>query len=226
VADNAEKVRKIGVFGGTFDPVHHGHLAAARGVLAGFRLDRLLFIPAAYPPHKRQPAASFSHRLAMLELALAGRSRMSISLLEAERQAPSYTVDTLHELRTRLGPQAFYLIIGADSFRELHLWYRYADLLRLADLVVVARPGVPAVDLDDAVNLLPGHFTFDERRQAWCRDDGSRIFYFADSHSGVSSSEIRKRLARGEPVETLLPPAVLHYIKLHGLYGVNASLTG
>jgi len=214
------------VFGGTFDPVHQGHLSAARGVLAAFRLDQLLFIPAAYPPHKRQPAASFSHRLAMLELALADSPQMSISLLEAERQAPSYTVDTLHELRTRLGPQDFYLIIGADSFRELHLWYRYADLLRLADLVVVARPGVPAVDQADAVALLPGHFTFDERRQAWCRDDGARIFYFADSHSGVSSSEIRKRLARGEPVETLLPPAVLRYIKLHGLYGVRSSLTG
>ncbi len=226
MAGNIEKVLKIGVFGGAFDPVHQGHLSAALGVLVGFRLDQLLFIPTAYPPHKCQPAAAYSHRLAMLELALAGRPRMSISLLEAERQALSYTVDTLYELRRRLGPQDFYLIIGADSFREFHLWYGYADLLRLADLVVVARPGVPAVGQADVVALLPGHFTFDEQRQAWCRDDGSRIFYFADSHSGVSSSEIRKRLACGEPVATWLPPAVLHYIRLHGLYSVNSSLTG
>lgn len=217
--DIAEKAHKIGMLGGTFDPVHEGHLAVARTVLARCNLDLLLFVPALAPPHKERRLTSFGHRLAMLEAAVGDDPRLSISLIEAERPAPSYTVDTLRELRRRLGSRQLYLIIGADMFAEIRLWYHYRELFQLAHLIVVARPGFPLVDMADRVAALPGPFSHDPAAQAWLRDDGFRIFYLPDVAIQVSSSQVRALLAQGKPVTGFLPAPVQEYIRQHRLYG-------
>lgn len=213
-----DKKQKIGIFGGTFDPVHEGHLSVARGVLERYRLDKVFFIPAPYPPHKRQPLTHFSHRVGMLKSVLAGEPKISISLVEAERQSPSYTIDTLIELQKRLGDHNFYLIIGADSFTEINLWYRYTDLFSLTDLIVAARPGISLEKIARQVSSLPGDFQYDSQREIWIRNDGFHIFYFSDIHVALSSFEIRSRLVQGVGVNELLPSEVIDYIDKHSLY--------
>lgn len=217
--------RRIGVFGGTFDPVHAGHLAVARAAAARCGLDLVLLMPALAPPHKEQPLASYSHRLAMLEAAVADDPALAVSLLEAERQPPSYTVDTLRELHRRLGAREFYLILGADMFAEIRLWYRYTELFRLAHLIVVARPG-PAADLSAIVATLPGPYLFAQQQQCWQRSDGSRIFALPHLAIQVSSSQVRKLLSEGRPVGDLLPGPVRAYIREHNLYRPQARRPG
>lgn len=214
----SEKKRRIGLFGGTFDPVHKGHLAVARGVVSRYGLDECIFIPAPYPPHKNKPQTGFSHRIAMLEAALEDEPKCSVSLIEAERQYPSYTVDTLHALRNQLGEHVYNLIIGADSFVEIHLWYRYQELLELTDIIVAARPGISDTEIAGRINTLPGGFQHDRERGMWLRDDGLHIYYFSDIHVDLSSSEIRKRLASGHDVQEFLPPKVFKYIQENRLY--------
>ena len=217
--DNAEKGRRIGILGGTFDPVHEGHLAVAQTVLARCSLDLLLFVPALAPPHKERTLTPFAHRLAMLEAAVGDDPRLSVSLIEAERPAPSYTVHTLRELHHRLGPRQLYLIIGADMFAEISLWYKYQELFQLAHLIVVARPGFPLADMAARVAALPGPFSHDPATQVWLRDDGFRIFYLPDVAIQVSSSQVRALLAQGKPVTGFLPAPVQEYIRQHRLYG-------
>lgn len=210
--------QKVGILGGTFDPVHEGHLAVARTVLKRFQLDEILFVPAFSPPHKDRSLTSFSHRVAMLEVALEDDDHMSVSILEAERSTPSYTVETLAELHKRLESCSFYLIMGADMFTEIELWYKYSELFELADIIVAARPGISPDRVAHQVVALPGKYSFDAVQQMWCRDDGSRIFYCADVSKSISSSEIRTRLAQGASVEKYLAPPVWEYIQHHGLY--------
>jgi len=210
--------RKIGLYGGTFDPVHSGHLSIAQQILVEYGLDELIFIPASRPPHKSQPFASFDHRVAMLEKALPLNSKFSISLVEAERTAPSYTIHTLHQLRSRLASDELFLIIGADSFCELHLWYRYKDLLSIVDLVVAARPSFSLSRFFEAIANLPGHYEYDEKQRVWREYGGRRIYYFAGSEELASSTEIRQKLSSGQLVRDLLPSSVFEYIRQHGLY--------
>jgi nicotinate-nucleotide adenylyltransferase len=215
---NPEKAQKIGIMGGTFDPVHEGHLAVARTVLARCGIDLVLFVPALAPPHKERRLTSFSHRLAMLEAAVGDDPLLSVSALEAERPPPSYTVDTLRELHRRLGPRQFFLTIGADMFAEIRLWYRYSELFRLAHLIVVSRPGFSLDDLAARVAALPGSFRHDPAEREWRREDGFRIIYLPDVAIQVSSSQVRDLLAQGKPAAGLLPAKVQEYIRRHGLY--------
>ncbi len=213
-----DKKSKIGILGGTFDPVHKGHLAVARLVLDRFQLDRIFFIPAFSPPHKDGELTPFSHRVAMLEACLEKYDRMSVSILEAERNAPSYTVETLQVLHQRLEPSCFYLIMGADMFVEIELWYRYAELLQLAKIIIAARPGISLDRIIAQVARLPGDFSHDREQQQWSRDDGATIYYCKDIAEPVSSSEIRNRLAEGESISGFVSEPVWEYIREYGLY--------
>jgi len=204
--------------GGTFDPVHKGHLIVAKVIIDRYQLDEILFIPAFSPPHKDRKLTAFSHRVAMLEAALENDPRMSISMIEAERSAPSYTVDTLTELHRRLESSIFHLIIGADMFAEIQLWYKYSDLFGLADIIVAARPGISHEVIAHQVAKLPGHFDFDEKQQMWCREDGFKVFYYADVAESISSSEIRNLLAQGSSVADYLVPSVFQYIQNNNIY--------
>ena len=228
-----KKKQKIGILGGTFDPVHDGHLAIAGRAEEALSLDLVIFIPAADPPHKKGTYASYGHRVAMLEAALADPGdcnkknkykKFEISLLEAERATPSYTVDTLLELKKRLGEQYFYFIIGADSLLELHLWYHYQELPDLTDFIVVARPGISMQEIKQAISRLSGPFISDESQQQWRRSDGAEIVYLADVCKSISSSTIRMQLAQGQCPDTV-NRRVLDYIFEHRLYRSDNIVT-
>lgn len=196
--------RTIGLLGGTFNPVHAGHLSIAREALQLFALDAVWFIPCAVPPHKPvHNLASNADRLAMLNLALAGESRFAALPIEFERPGKSYTVDTVRALQALHPDAGFVFIIGADTLPELHTWHKPLELLAAVRIVTLARPGfVP----DPAALHLP---------EPW----PARLL--ADLRTGdpldVSSRDLRAKIAGGQPV-SLVPEPVLRYIHDHNLY--------
>ncbi len=220
------QTKRIGLFGGTFDPVHAGHLAIARQAALEVQLDQVFFIPAADPPHKKKPVAAYRHRVAMLEAALtdipaAEADRFAVSLLEAELSAPSYTVDTLAELQRRLTASSvcsFYFIIGADSLLELYLWYQYQKLLRLTNFIVISRPGILFADMRQAIAALPGPFLPDSSGRQWSCTDGTELMLLHNRLTkDVSSSQIRRQLQQGRQPEGV-PGKVQEYIAAQGVY--------
>ncbi len=197
--------QRIGIYGGTFDPVHIGHLAIAEEVRWALHLDQVIFVPAAHQPLKGSaPLADALHRLEMLRLACASNPTFAVSDLELHRPPPSYTRDTLVSLRHHLPPASdLTLIIGSDAARHLPHWYRIHEILRLAHLAIVARPDHPC-DLAELEARLPGV----SRRTTLV--EGPRL--------AVSSTDLRVRLTTGRPTRYQLPDAVLGYITHHGLY--------
>nr|WP_240193606.1 nicotinate (nicotinamide) nucleotide adenylyltransferase [Desulfobulbus alkaliphilus] len=209
------------MFGGTFDPVHKGHLLLARLVLDRCRLNTLLFIPAPQPPHKRQPLVSFGHRAAMLTAALADwpeRHGMELSLIEASLPAPSYTINTVEALRQQYGPQRFLLVIGADSLLDLPQWHRAPELLNLISLIVVQRDAIEREAIEKTLRTLDPHCAWNEELQLWQGTGEYAVEFLADVELPVSSSAIREDLLQGRSPD-MLPAAVLAYIKRHHLYG-------
>lgn len=211
----------IGLFGGTFDPVHLGHLAVARTVCATFRLDSLLFIPALTPPHKSErPISSFQHRVAMLELALRDENDFSLSTIEGDRQDVSYTIDTLILLRRRLGKEIpFFFILGMDAFEDVPTWKECNKLLDHASLVIIPRPILAKETIDAIVKKLFPLYHYDPQAKAWLskgRNDG--IYLLSMDPIPVSSTQVRDFIRKGRPLEMLLPEGVAHYIQDHGLY--------
>ena len=189
---------KLGIFGGTFNPIHMGHLLIADAAAEALELDRVIFIPAATPPHKRPPVlAEARHRLRMVKLAIHGNPRFGCSDMEMRRGGPSYSVETLRQLHHAMPRAKFYFLIGTDSLNELHTWREASELARLCEFICVARPGEQMARprlRGVCVHRLPGH------------------------PADISSSDIRDRLARGASVHYLVPDAVRRYIEKTGLY--------
>ncbi len=211
---------RIGVFGGTFNPIHLGHLRSAEEVREGHRLDQVLFIPSARPPHKHAgPIAAAEHRLAMVRLAIARNPYFRVSTLETDRGGRSYSVDTLRSLHGRLPTAELFFIIGMDAFREIGTWKDYESIFTLCDLVVTSRPSFPERPLRA---LLPVAV----RRQFCYRDDsrtlehrtGHRIVFQRISDLAISASAIRQRLKTGHSVRYLVPTAVERYLARHRVY--------
>ena len=210
-ADSPELTRTaaIGMLGGTFDPIHAGHLALARVALDQLGLDRILFVPAGQPPHKRgRPITPAEDRLAMVELAIAGEPRFATSRIEIDRPGPSYTADTAEALVARPAsgdrPTELTVILSAESFAELPSWHEPARLLRLARIAVAPRLGHPAPSPAWLAQRLPGF--------------GDRVDVLEGPHLDISASDIRARVAGGRSIEGLVPPPVAAYIKEHHLY--------
>jgi nicotinate-nucleotide adenylyltransferase len=195
----------IGVFGGTFDPIHVAHLAIAEAARDTFGLRRVLFIPAAEPPHKpgRQITA-VEHRLAMVEAAIAGNAGFKVSRMEVDRSGPSYTVDTLEALRAVDANDRLALILSAESFAELPTWNEPERILQLAHVIVAPRDGYAAVD------------TVGIGRDASL--GAARIAHLDGPRIRLSASEIRERAAAGRSIRYLVPDAVAAYISDHALY--------
>ena len=213
--------RRIGVYGGTFDPIHVAHLRCAEEAREQLGLDEILFVPAADPPHKRRRITPAAHRLAMVRLAIAGNPAFRVSTIEIDRDGRSYTVDTLRALRaTFRAPTALTLLIGADAFRELDTWKDYATLFTLADLAVWSRP--PDVICRPRA-LLPvaarGEFCYGRDQNTLRHRTGNRIRFLTVTALDVSASAIRLRLRRGQSVRYLVPASVGHYVSRHRLYG-------
>lgn len=207
----------IGLFGGTFDPIHLGHLHAAETAVDELGLDCFRLVLSARPSHRRAPVASAADRWAMLELAVADRPRLVADDSELNRKDPSYTVVTLENLRGQVGDHAALAwLIGWDAYRDLPTWFRWQDLLALAHLVVVRRPGQ-----DEPLAGEIGEYT--KQHQVMELDalharPAGHVYFMAAPMQEISASDIRHTLAAGGDARDLLPPAVWAYIRQRHLY--------
>lgn len=214
---------KIGILGGTLDPIHCGHLAAAIAVRDVLQIARVLVLPSNVPPHRPvQPIASSFHRFAMAALAVSGVPALEASDDELRSHGPSYTADTLERLLGRgMTASQIFFITGADAFAEIATWKRYPDVLNLANFVVVSRPGS---SIDDLPARLPALAARMRPATAAPVNDGSSSIYLLKAPTpDVSSTIVRARLARGESIHGLVPALVETHIHQHGLYSSAAA---
>lgn len=209
---------RIGVLGGTFDPIHLGHIESARAARAALSLDRVIVIPSRVPPHRhQQPVASPYHRFAMTSLAVNGVEGLSASDLELCAPGPSYTADTLARLHAQgLAPLQIFFITGADAFAEIETWSRFPEVLELAHFVVIARPGYELDMLRGRLPQLAGRMTAASATSGSGGETG--IFLVPARTPDVSSTEIRRRIAAGESLKGFVPAPVEWHIVEHRLY--------
>jgi nicotinate-nucleotide adenylyltransferase len=214
------RIRRLGVFGGTFDPIHLAHLRCAEEARGALSLDRVLFIPSASPPHKRGAVASGADRLAMVRRAIAGHPAFRASPIEIDRPGRSYSIDTLRALRQLFPePTKFVFLLGVDAFREIGTWRQYADLFWLADFAILSRP---PHETRSPKGLLPvaarRHFCYDSNRRMLVHTSGNRIVFLDVTALDISASSIRQRVLRGESIRYLVPSSVERYLDQHRLY--------
>lgn len=213
---------KIGLFGGTFDPIHWGHLRSAEEVAETFALDRVYFIPAAIPPHKRgQTTTPAADRLRMVRLAVARNPRFRASTIEISRIGVSYSIDTIRQFASKQRKDdSLYFIIGLDAFREIGTWKEFADIFPLCHFIVTSRPGNkdqdPLKGTGVAVKKL---FCYDFRRRSYRHRSGTRIFFIELTDIAISASEVRALVKQGKSIRYLVPSAVEKFIQRRGLYG-------
>ncbi len=210
-------MRHIGVIGGTFDPIHFGHLVIAEEVYATLKLAEMVFVPAGQPPHKpEQVVTPAQDRLAMLQLAIASNPHFTISMVDLERPGPSYTVETLRLLREQWGEQtAIYFVIGRDSLEDLLDWYDPLGILEQLDyLVAVKRPGYTEEK---------GYIERLEERLPGIRQ---RLIVMSAPQLEISATELRQRVAEGRPIKYQVPEVVEQYILQHRLYRSRGDYCG
>ena len=212
----------LGVLGGTFDPIHNGHITAGLRAQAALHLDRVMLIPSRVPPHRATAvSASPEARLAMARLAAAEQQGWTASDIKLTRDGPSYTFDTLTALRATSTWQ-FFFIIGADAFAEIATWSRYPAVLDLAHFAVVARPGITLHSLQARVPDLADRMTtpdlFKPQAPSPKPDGKTRVILIETATPDVSSTEIRRRVRAGESIGDLVPESVASYVSTHRLY--------
>ena len=223
-----DSMKKIGLLGGTFDPVHNGHLHLAEQAQRFFNLEKVVFIPAYRSPHKLAfEPVSCEHRLSMLTLALEGLPRFSIDKMEINKNEVSYTIETLKELQLNHPEWNMFLILGADAFQAIDTWKQCSQLLDFCNILVGTRPGAE-LQVSDSVKkkLTLSTSATNDRATSSATDTkvfknlekGTGVIFFQISPLDISSKEIRQRTRREEEVKNLLPPSVDHYIMRHRLY--------
>lgn len=204
---------RIGVIGGTFDPVHYAHLAIAEEVYQALQLAKMVFVPAGEPPHKvGYQITPVEHRVAMLERAIASNPHFALSLVDVRRSGPSYTVETLRLLRREWGERTdLYFVLGGDSLKDLPTWYNAPGVLAQAVIVALVRPGYAdlTTSRERLATSLPG-----------IRD---RLITLEGPRMEISSTDLRRRVAQGRPIKYQVPEAVEEYIFRHGLYRDEVS---
>lgn len=210
----------LGIFGGTFDPVHFGHLRLAEESIGHLGLGGVRWIPAGQPPHRGAPQVTAAQRLEMVRRSTAGNARFSVDASEVEAAAPSYTIHTLERLRRELGSaQSLVLLVGADAFAGLASWHRWRDILALAHIAVSHRPGFP-VEMASLPDELASEFNARRLSDvAGLKASASgAIVTFAMTQLAISATQIRKLLANDLSARYLLPDTVLDYIQTNSLY--------
>lgn len=215
-------IRRIGLFGGTFDPIHNGHMQLAETAERECDLQRILFLPAACPPHKSpSQLTSYRHRVEMIKIALKGRKEFVCSLVEADLPIPSYTVDTLRHLKTSLHKNTeLFFLIGLDAFLEICTWKGYEELLRTVSFVVSDRAGNVVESKEQLARLL----NYRQEEDRWVSREGKRNVYFLrEPPLTISSSAIREALRAGTSILDMVPVPVYKYIMQHSLYCLNRS---
>lgn len=209
----------IGVLGGTFDPIHFGHLRTALDVTESLKLQQLRFIPCGEPPHRERPVASAAQRLAMVQSAIAGEPRFVADDREIRRGGPSYMVETLESLRDELGQQqSLALIVGLDAFAALDSWHRWQELIGLGHLIVMTRPGWSMQDISspDLQSLVSEHRVDD---YAHCHNQAAACVIFCPvTEMAISSTGIRQQLQTGRDARFLLPESVIELIQQQHIY--------
>jgi nicotinate-nucleotide adenylyltransferase len=213
-------VHALGLLGGTFNPIHFGHLQVAMAAMSECSLARVVFLPAALPPHKSSaPLAAFCDRLAMVRLAIEGEARFSCSDIEQKLPAPSYTVETLRAVEETAGSGThLFFLIGSDAVMDLLSWHLYDEILRRISLIVVRRRDESGARVDGFLCRLG----YSKVGETWSRPGGYReIFVLQRIPDNYSSTAIRERIAAGVKPHGEVPPAVLAYIEEHGLYRAN-----
>jgi nicotinate-nucleotide adenylyltransferase len=210
----------VGILGGTFDPVHCGHLRSALELLTELELEEVRLIPCRIPPHRAAPIAAAEQRVAMLRAAVAGESALRVDTRELSRPGPSYTVGTLASLRSELGTTPLCLILGADAFAALDTWHRWGELVELAHLVVMRRPG--RAHLHSAMRkCLQDRYV--ERPRALAERPCGYVLEWGVTQLAISATHIRSLLACGKSPRYLLPDSVLELIRREGLYESGAT---
>lgn len=210
-------MKLIGLFGGTFNPVHCGHLELAGYAMEELDLAKVLFLPTASPPHKPgYEIASFEHRAEMIRLAINDDPRFSLLEIEAKIPAPNYTIDTLSWLLQQEEHKREYVfIIGIDAFLDIHLWKNHQEVLNTVHFIIAARSGHRKDELLQCLKLI----NYKEQDGHWYNSASLKEIYYLDCNiADVSSSEVRRKLAIGESTEKALPPVVMRYIVRHQLY--------
>jgi nicotinate-nucleotide adenylyltransferase len=223
---------KIALFGGTFDPVHRGHIVVARAAVAKFGLKQVWFVPADIPPHKqKEPITAFCHRYAMVALAVAGEKDFLPSLVEAPdpdagaKRRPSYSIETVRRVKKSLGKSDhLYFLIGIDAFKDIAKWYKSEELLAECEFIVAARPGSSLAEVATALppKLRPAaEVTKLFRKQAMDGPlvlPGVTLHFLPETHENVSATQIRAAAGRGGALKRLVPDSVAEYIQKEKLY--------
>ena len=214
--------KRIGLFGGTFNPIHLGHLRGVEEIREAFHLEEVIFIPSYIPPHKvTEKVVEAKHRLEMVRLATSKNPYFSASDLELSRPGKSYTIDTLRFFRERF-PDPPFFILGRDAFVEIETWKEFHNLFSFCHFIVMARPGsqknaTPPL-LPDA--LVP-HFRYNPEEKTWIHLSGHRLYFKEISFLDISSTKVRELIEKGESVRYLIPDEVEAYIQKLGLYRTN-----
>lgn len=210
----------VGLFGGTFDPVHQGHMQCATAALVEAGIDNIVFVPSARPPHKKgEYICNFDHRLAMLKIAVTLFENFSISDLERKRSHPSYTIDTLKIIQDRADRSTkYHFIIGCDAFLEIESWYRWQAVIAQIDFLIVVRPGYNKSKLNELLNR--NNFNMDSgHMKTWYNQEGENsIRLLTTETEDISSTEIRRRIREKRPWKHFVADDVGFYIVKHSLY--------
>ena len=215
---------RLGLLGGTFDPIHFGHLDCADAARTALQLDEVWLVPSRDPPHRvGRPLASPFHRVALVALAIEGRAGYRVSDMELERTGPSYTAETLRALHEDgWHPSQLFFILGSDAFAEIANWHEFPDVLTAANFVVIARPGT---SLDAATARTPALRTRMRRAGRDVPDDRNPHIILVEAPvRDISSTVVRARLAADQPIDDLVPAAVARHIRTHQLYGAVGDL--
>jgi nicotinate-nucleotide adenylyltransferase len=218
-AKKKENSKRIGLFGGTFNPIHLGHLRGAEEIREMFGLQEVVFIPAATPPHKvAEGVVEAKHRLQMVRLATASNPGFSTTDIELIRPGKSYSIDTIRYFRER-NQDAIFFILGGDAFEEIETWKEFQQLFSVCNFIVMTRPGFQKTSSNSQLpkSLVPV-FRYDDQIQGWIHTAGHTLHFREITYLDISSTKVRELIERGESVRYLIPAEVEAYVQQHRLY--------
>lgn len=211
--------KRIGLFGGTFNPIHMGHLRGAEEIREAFSLEEVVFIPAALPPHKvTEKLMEAHHRLEMVKRAVQKNPYFSTSDVELRRSGKSYSIDTIRYFQER-HPNSLFFILGRDAFVEIETWKDFQHLFSLCNFIVMTRPGFQGISSPSSLpgSLIPA-FRYDPEDGVWIHTSGSKLFFKEIVFLDISSTKVRELIEKGGSVKYLVPPEVEAYLQEHSLY--------
>ncbi|MBW2618006.1 MAG: nicotinate-nucleotide adenylyltransferase [Deltaproteobacteria bacterium] len=210
---------RLGLLGGTFSPIHQGHLRSAEEIWEDFSLDRVVFIPAFLPPHKNdKPVLDFNDRMAMCQLAVEENPHFTVSDLEQHRQGKSFSIDTIKDFREDSSEDELHFILGMDAFLSIPTWEGFQELFALTHFIVMTRPGYPRGDVEEILEAVSPDFRHDPRQARYLHPAGCFVHFWETTLLDISSTRIRQYIRESKSISYLVPLQVEKYIYRHGLY--------